>query len=91
MSSNEHYSEGYIECIEYLRSNLPHEALIGGLEFNIKKYLHRWRYKEDPVKDLRKARDFLTALIMEMHGKEASFTEFDLDKEIWRPKNETLW
>ena len=43
----EHYSYGSIECVEYLYDNMPMEAFIGGLEWNVKKYLHRWRYKEN--------------------------------------------
>jgi hypothetical protein len=59
----EHYSYGHIECIEYLYDNMPMEAFIGGLEWNVKKYLHRWRYKEKPLQDLRKAQWYLTKLI----------------------------
>jgi hypothetical protein len=42
---------------------MPMEAFIGGLEWNVKKYLHRWRYKEKPLQDLRKAQWYLTKLI----------------------------
>lgn len=59
----EHYSYGSIECVEYLYDNMPMEAFIGGLEWNVKKYLHRWRYKEKPLQDLRKAQWYLTKLI----------------------------
>ena len=59
----EHYSYGNIECVEYLYDNMPMEAFIGGLEWNVKKYLHRWRYKEKPLQDLRKAQWYLTKLI----------------------------
>ena len=61
-----HYNHGNIECIEYLRDNLD-----GGFEYyldgNIKKYLHRWRYKNDTrekqIEDLRKAAWYLGELI----------------------------
>ena len=43
---------------------------------NIKKYLHRWRYKENPVKDLRKARDYLNVLIDVSEGKPPKFKEW---------------
>jgi hypothetical protein len=52
-----------IECVDYLYDNMPMEAFIGGLEWNVKKYLHRWRYKEKPLQDLRKAQWYLTKLI----------------------------
>lgn len=65
-----HYEKGEIECIDYLWDNMPLEAFIGGAEWNIKKYLHRWRYKEKPVEDLRKARDYLTMLIDVMEGSD---------------------
>ena len=64
----DHYENGEIECIDYLWDNMPLEAFIGGLEWNVKKYMHRWRYKENPVKDLRKARDYLNVMIDVMEG-----------------------
>jgi len=51
----DHYTNGVIECIDYLKDNLPAEVFHGYLEGNIKKYLHRWRYKQKPVQDLRGA------------------------------------
>ena len=72
----DHYTTGEIECVDYLWSNQPFEAFVGGLEWNIKKYLHRWRYKAQPVKDLRKARDYLSVMIDVMEGKEPEFKEW---------------
>lgn len=57
-----HYNAGNIECIDYLFDNLPHEAYVGYLEGNIKKYLHRWRYKAG-VQDLKKAQWYLNRLV----------------------------
>jgi hypothetical protein len=57
-----HYNSGGIECIEYLKDNLPHEAFVGYLEGNVKKYMHRWRYKNG-VEDLRKAGWYLSYLV----------------------------
>lgn len=57
-----HYNEGAIECIEYLKDNLPHEAFVGYLEGNVKKYMHRWRYKNG-VEDIRKAGWYLSYLV----------------------------
>ena len=71
-----HYTKDNIECVDYLWDNMPFEAFVGGVEWNIKKYLHRWRDKGEPVKDLRKARDYLSVLIDVMEGKEPQFKEW---------------
>lgn len=60
-----HYNQGSIECIEYLKDNLG-DGFQYYLDGNIKKYLHRWRYKDARVEDLRKARWYLDALIKEV-------------------------
>jgi len=62
-----HYNQGSIECIEYLKDNLG-DGFQYYLDGNIKKYLHRWRYKDAPVEDLRKARWYLDALIKEVNN-----------------------
>jgi len=64
-----HYTSGGIECIDYLKDNLPTEVFHGYLEGNVKKYLHRWRYKQKPVQDLKKAQWYLNKLISELDGK----------------------
>ena len=61
-----HYNIGTIECIDYMKDNMPLEAFKGYLEGNAKKYLHRWRYKGKPVEDLKKARWYLDRLIQEI-------------------------
>lgn len=60
--SPEHYNQGFIECIDYIEGGLSREAFEGYLEGNIKKYLHRWRFKGKD-KDLQKARWYLNKLI----------------------------
>lgn len=66
----DHYISGKIECWDYLKDNMPREAYLGGLEWNIKKYLHRWRYKDNPAQDLKKARVYLNKLINELEDKD---------------------
>ena len=61
-----HYSSGAIECVDYLKDNMPWDSYLGGLEWNVKKYLHRWRYKKKPVEDLKKAQWYLNRLIKEL-------------------------
>lgn len=63
-----HYNIGTIECIDYLKDNMPKEAFIGYLEGNVKKYLHRWRYKVKPTEDLKKAQWYLDRLIKEVEN-----------------------
>lgn len=62
----DHYNNGSIECIEYLKDNMSWQGYTGYLEGNCKKYLHRWRYKQKPVEDLKKARWYLDRLIKEL-------------------------
>lgn len=53
-----HYQQGGIEPIDYIRShNMNH------LEGCIIKYVTRWPFKDDPIGDLKKARDYLNWLI----------------------------
>lgn len=61
-----HYNNGNIQCIDYLKDNMPKDAFIGYLEGNVKKYLHRWRYKVKPTEDLKKAQWYLDYLIKEV-------------------------
>ena len=68
VESPSHYSSDKIECVDYLKDNMPFEAFIGGLEWNVKKYLHRWRRKGKPVEDLRKASWYLNRLINELES-----------------------
>tara|TARA_R110002012_G_scaffold19366_3_gene70005 strand:+ start:22707 stop:23015 length:309 start_codon:yes stop_codon:yes gene_type:complete len=63
----DHYMQGSIECIRYLEDSLG-DGFSYYLEGSIKKYLHRWRYKnagnhEKQVEDLKKAFFYLSALI----------------------------
>ena len=66
VESPSHYNNGSIECIDYLKDNMPFDNYIGYLEGNMKKYLHRWRYKKKPLEDLKKAQWYLNRLIKEL-------------------------
>jgi hypothetical protein len=61
VNSPAHYNHTKIECITYLEDTLG-EGLTYYLEGNIKKYLHRWRYKNG-IEDLKKAQWYLNKLI----------------------------
>jgi hypothetical protein len=80
--TTDHYKAGDIECVDYLYDNMPLEAFMGGLEWNVKKYLHRWRRKGNPVKDLKKARDYLNVLIDVMEGNDPKFKEFEQEQGV---------
>ena len=62
----DHYNTGAVECIDYLRDNMPRDAFEGYLEGCAKKYMHRWRYKGVPLQDLKKAKWYLERLISEV-------------------------
>ena len=64
-----HYGNGKVECIDYMKDNMDHMMFMGYLEGNCKKYLHRNRYKQKPLEDLRKARWYLDKLVKEMEGE----------------------
>jgi hypothetical protein len=68
----DHYNHGEIECIDYLKDNMPYEAYLGYLEGNLKKYLHRWRHKGKPLEDLSKASWYLNRLRHELEGPEGA-------------------
>ena len=70
VNNPDHYNYGSIECIEYLKDNMPWEAYTGYLEGNCKKYMHRWRYKQKPLEDLKKARWHLDRLISELEQED---------------------
>jgi len=61
-----HYNHGNIECLTYLEDSLG-DGFEFYLEGNVKKYLHRWRYKNaslaGQIEDLNKAQFYLNALI----------------------------
>ena len=57
-----HYNNGGLECIDYIRQQLGKE-FSSYCQGNVIKYLHRWRYKSQPVEDLKKARWYLDAMI----------------------------
>ena len=59
----EHYNNGAIECIDYIRQQLADQFSVY-CEGAIMKYMHRWRYKNG-VQDLKKARWYLDKLIQE--------------------------
>jgi hypothetical protein len=58
----DHYTQNDIECIEYIEQQLGDEFQ-SYLEVCIIKYIHRYKHKENPKKDLQKARWYINKLI----------------------------
>lgn len=66
-----HYNVGDgIECIDYIRQVLGLEGFIAYCHGNMLKYQHRYKYKQRPVEDMRKAEFYLkrmNAALAEKH------------------------
>ena len=56
----DHYKMGKIEPVEYIKANGMARGFFAG---NIIKYVTRYPYTLDGIKDLKKARDYLDLLI----------------------------
>ena len=63
INSPAHYTMTKIECLDYLQDNLG-DNFEYFLEGNIKKYLHRFRYKGSAQNDLLKAQFYLNRLTL---------------------------
>jgi len=64
-----HYTQGEIECIDAIRAALSPDEFIGGLRWQVFKYLWRYKHKGTPVEDLNKASQYLSWLIEETEGQ----------------------
>ena len=66
--SPDHYNSNTVETIDLIRDSMEKEEYRGYLKGNIFKYISRYRYKdkENPLKDLWKARWYLSKLIEDM-------------------------
>lgn len=61
-----HYNTGKIEVIEFIKSLGMHEDFCIA---NAIKYISRYKHKEDPVGDLKKAKWYIDYLINELEVK----------------------
>ena len=55
----EHYNQGGVECIDYIRQVLGEEGFKNYCSGNTIKYIHRHNYKGKPHEDLKKAAYYL--------------------------------
>jgi len=58
-----HYTSGGIECIDAIESSMPYAEFEGYLKGNVLKYLWRYRNKNAPIEDLKKAQWYQNKLI----------------------------
>lgn len=67
---SDHYRQTSIEAIEGIKGSMTKEEYQGFLKGNTLKYLWRYNYKDSPLKDLKKARDYLDWLIESVEEEE---------------------
>ena len=68
-----HYRQTDWEAIEIIKKSMTEDEYQGYLRGNIMKYTMRYRYKKQPIEDLRKARWYLEELIKEVNNDERYF------------------
>lgn len=69
VSKPAHYNQGSIECIDYIRQVLGLDGFIAYCHGNMIKYQHRYRYKDNPLEDMKKAAWYLSKLLEAMEEK----------------------
>ena len=72
INSPVHYNTGSMETINLIREGMSNDEFLGYLKGNVLKYICRYRHKhkENPVKDLMKARWYIEKLISIMREKQ---------------------
>jgi|TARA_R100000388_G_C7160302_1_gene118860 CRISPR/Cas system-associated protein Cas5 (RAMP superfamily) len=63
-----HYNNAGIECIEYIKQQTGSEGFRSYLEGSIIKYIHRFKYKDQNIRDLEKAVWYINRLIKELNN-----------------------
>jgi hypothetical protein len=63
VNSPPHYTKGGIETIDYMEAKSTTEEFRGHLRLTALKYLSRAGYKDDTVKDLKKAQWYINKLV----------------------------
>lgn len=64
-----HYTEGKIECIEYIEDKLTPEEYRGYIKGNVLKYITREKHKNGD-EDIRKAKWYLDRLVSRLGESE---------------------
>ena len=67
-----HYTAGPVESIDVIEQTVSFapQPVLGGLQWQILKYLLRLWHKGDPLQDARKARWYLDLLITKLEGRQ---------------------
>ena len=63
-----HYNKGGVECIDYIKQQLG-DNFKYYLEGSMLKYNHRYKYKTNPLEDLKKSQWYLNRLIKELSNE----------------------
>ena len=72
-----HYRQHYLEVIDAIKGLQSKDEFQGYLRGSIIKYLGRYRYKGQPVEDLRKAKWYLEKLLKEIAEDGRPYTDTD--------------
>lgn len=72
INNPDHYTQGGIEVIEYIRAKLTEQEFVGYCLGNTLKYVSRAGHKGDALEDYRKAQVYLGWVIeaLEQHDKQ---------------------
>jgi hypothetical protein len=67
-----HYTAGRIEVIDFIEDCVRHapDSVVGGMQWQIIKYMSRMWLKDDPALDASKARFYLNRLINTLNQPE---------------------
>lgn len=66
INNPQHYKQYTLEAIEGIKGSMSKEEFQGYLKGAALKYLWRYKYKQAPVEDLRKAKWYLNQLLKEV-------------------------
>ena len=66
VNSPSHYKHGKKETIDVIRDCMESDEYHGYLKGNVLKYVSRYKFKGEPLKDLEKAQWYLNRLVKEV-------------------------
>lgn len=66
VNSPKHYLQGKRETIEVIQDYMTKDEFVGYLKGNIIKYVGRFKFKGNPLQDLKKSQWYLNKLIQEV-------------------------
>ena len=70
VNSPAHYLKGKKETIDVIKDCMTDDEYHGYLKGNVLKYVSRYKFKGEPLEDLKKAQWYLNRLVKEVkHGK----------------------